>query len=74
MNDSKKPTHIAYTVRDYTDADGKPNSAWSRIGAAWAHNDLNGVSIVLDAIPVNGRINLRVASEKPKEADDSQAA
>ncbi len=40
-----RPTHIAYTVRDGKDRDGKPRAFWSRIGAAWAHKDLGGITI-----------------------------
>lgn len=73
MNNNK-PTHIAYTVRDGKDKDGKPTSFWRPIGAAWAHKDLNGMSIQLDAFPVDGRIQLRVATERPEGAEDTQAA
>lgn len=67
MNDStntrsgKAPTHIAYHVRD-----GQGDkSFWTRIGAAWAHSDGNGFNVQLDGlVPLDGRITLRVASEK----------
>lgn len=56
---SNKPTHIAYQVRD-----GKDNKGyWTRIGSAWAHQDQKGFSIQLDAVPLDGRITLRIASE-----------
>jgi hypothetical protein len=37
---------------------------WIRIGAAWAHKDGNGFNIQLETAPLDGRISLRVASEK----------
>jgi hypothetical protein len=55
-----KPSHIAYHVRDI--ADGK--SFWTRIGSAWAHQDGKGFNIQLDVAPLDGRISLRVATEK----------
>jgi hypothetical protein len=57
---SKVPSHIAYQVRD---REGK-KSFWTRIGSAWAHSDGNGFNIQLEVVPLDGRITLRVASEK----------
>jgi len=37
-----------------------------RIGSALAHADGNGFNIQLETIPLDGRIALRVASEKTK--------
>ena len=59
---SKIPSHIAYTVRDLDN--GK--SFWTRVGSAWANADGKGFSIQLESYPVDGRITLRVASEKTK--------
>lgn len=56
---SKSPSHIAYQVRD-----GKDKGYFTRIGAAWPHKDGNGFNIQLDAVPLDGRITLRLASEK----------
>ena len=57
---SKTPTHIAYHVRD---REGK-KGFWTRIGAAWQHNDGKGFSVQLEVVPLDGRIALRVATEK----------
>ncbi len=57
---SKTPSHIAYQVRD---REGK-KGFWTRIGSAWAHNDGQGFNIQLEVVPLDGRITLRVASEK----------
>lgn len=56
---SKKPSHYAYVVSG--DGDKK---TWVRIGAAWANADGNGLNIVLDAVPVSGRLTLRTPSDK----------
>lgn len=55
---SKAPSHIAYQVRD---REGK-KGFWTRIGSAWPHQD--GFNIQLEVVPLDGRIILRVASEK----------
>ena len=55
------PTHIAYHVRE-----GTQKGYWTRIGAAWAHADGNGFNIQIETVPLDGRITLRVASEKAK--------
>jgi hypothetical protein len=59
---SKSPTHVAYQVRDREG--GK--AFWTRIGAAWTHADGKGFNIQIEAVPLDGRITLRVATE-PKE-------
>ena len=58
---SKMPTYIAHHVR------GEGEEAfWTRIGAAWEHKDKKGLNIQLDIFPLDGRITLRVPSEKPE--------
>lgn len=57
---SKKPTHIAYLVKK-----NGGQSFWHPVGAAWAHEDGKGFSLRLDALPLDGRIELR--RPKPKE-------
>jgi len=51
MND---PVLIAYTVKR------KPSgqSAWTRIGAAYPHEAGAGLTVILDAAPIDGRIVL----------------
>lgn len=57
------PKLIAYHVA----ARGE-KSFWTRIGAAWDHEDGKGLTIQLDLVPVNGgRIVLR------EQAEDGQA-
>ena len=57
---SKSPSHVAYQVRDNKAGKGY----WTRIGSAWAHADGNGFNIQLECTPLDGRVTLRVASEK----------
>jgi hypothetical protein len=56
---SKAPAYIAYQVRE-----GNQKGYFTRIGAAWPNKDGKGFNIQLDAIPLDGRVTLRLASEK----------
>jgi hypothetical protein len=59
---SKTPSHIVYHVRDREGGE----AFWTRIGAAWPHKDGNGFNIQIEAVPLDGHITLRTASEKTK--------
>ena len=62
-----KPTLIAYAVKEPSAAEQK--AIWTRIGAAWPHENGSGYSIRLDALPLDGRIVLvEPAEAKPAEA------
>ena len=55
-----RPTYIAWHVTEKPER--KP--FWTRIGAAWSHQDGKGLTLQLDLMPVgDGRITLRVPSE-----------
>jgi hypothetical protein len=56
---SKTPSHVVYQVRD---RDGQ-KGFFTRIGAAWPHKDGKGFNVQIDAVPLDGRITLRVLSE-----------
>ena len=67
MSDSKKPeanpkspSHTAYLVRDREGQKG----IWTRIGSVWPHADGKGFNIQVDVVPLDGRITLRVGTEK----------
>ncbi len=55
VNTGRKPDQIAYTVKESPDGKGY----WNRVGAAWDHKDGHGTEIILDSVPINGRISLR---------------
>jgi hypothetical protein len=57
---NKAPSHIVYQVRD---REGK-KGFWTRIGSAWPHQDGKGFNVQIEAVPLDGRITLRVATEK----------
>ena len=62
---SKKPSHHAYTIRE---GDKRSGDFWTRIGAAFGHNDGKGFSLILEAMPFDGKITLRVAETKEKQS------
>lgn len=57
-----RPSHAVYVV------EGEGESAfWTKIGAAWMHEDGEGYNIQLTAMPLNGRLVVR----KPKPAGEA---
>lgn len=61
---SKKPSHSVYTVRENGKSGG--SDYWTKIGVAFAHNDGKGFSVMLDALPLDGKITIRANEAKPK--------
>ncbi len=60
----KSPAFIAWHVAEKS----KDKSFWTRIGAAWDHEDGKGFTLQLELVPVaGGRIVLRVPSEATEE-------
>lgn len=64
MTTSNKPSLIAYHVREVGE-----NSYWDRVGAAFGHRDEQGFDLVLDSLPVGGRVVLRIPTEKQEATD-----
>ncbi|CVI17428.1 conserved hypothetical protein [Agrobacterium fabacearum CFBP 5771] len=48
------PTHHVFVV----DGEGA-NAFWTKIGAAWQHADGKGFNMILNAIPLEGRVVVR---------------
>jgi hypothetical protein len=61
-----KPTHAAFVTREY-EKNGQKETAWTRVGVAWPHADGKGFNIVLEALPVDGKLSLRLDEPKPQE-------
>lgn len=60
----RKPTHAIYHVRGEA-----KNAYWTRVGAAWIHEDGEGLSLALDFVPVNDTGRLVVRVNKPNEGN-----
>lgn len=65
---NNKPEHYAYAVRETA---GK--SYFTRIGAAFAHAKGGGMTIDLDAVPVDGRLVLFPPREDNREEPGSSS-
>lgn len=59
----KRPSHLAYQVNE--GQDGK--SYFNKVGAAFEHKDGQGFNVVLDSLPVDGRLTLRTPQERVEE-------
>ncbi|MEM6463200.1 MAG: hypothetical protein AAF724_14915 [Pseudomonadota bacterium] len=68
-DDTKRPSHIAYHVRE--DKEGK--AYFNRVGSAFAHKDGEGFNVILDAVPVDGNLTLRTPKERVDEMRSSDA-
>ena len=62
-DEPKRPSHIAYHVRE--GQDGK--SFFNRVGSAFPHKDGEGFNVILDAVPVDGNVTLRTPKERVEE-------
>ena len=64
MAQNSRPVYDVYVVEDR----GEDKDAfWLKVGAAFAHKDNDGMNIVLQALPPNGRLVLRRFKEKEEE-------
>ncbi|WP_075202167.1 MULTISPECIES: hypothetical protein [Serratia] len=64
----KKPTYNVYVTHE-TESNGEKNNYWTKVGAAFSHNEKPGLNIILTpGIAVSGKLVLL----EPKE-DGNQA-
>ena len=64
-----QPSYRAYTVIKREGQD----DFWLPIGAAFPHEDGKGYNIVLQALPIDGRVVLRVPKEDDAQRPDQPA-
>jgi hypothetical protein len=64
---SSKPAYIAYHVRNNKSEQGE--AFWTRIGVAFAHQDGKGFNLLIETVPLDGRITLRVPTEKTEKSE-----
>jgi len=63
--EAKAPSLIAYHVAEKSD----DKSFWTRIGAAWDHDDGKGMTLQLELVPASGgRIVLRAPNDEERGA------
>lgn len=58
----------AYSVREY-EANGEKKSDWTKVGVAFPHSDGKGHNVVLHALPVDGKLVLRLHEPKEDSAE-----
>ena len=58
--EKKQPSFEAFHAKDGPD----DKSFFNRVGAAFPHKDGEGHTVVLDSVPVNGRVVLRTPMER----------
>ena len=63
MSNTQKPIYQAYTVIKREGQD----DYWLNVGAAFSHQDGNGLNIILQAMPLNGKIVLRPPKDKSED-------
>jgi hypothetical protein len=56
---NKRPTHAIWLVK----GEGE-KARWTRIGAAWLHEDKKGANLNFDCLPLNGRVVIREITEQ----------
>lgn len=67
---TQPPALVAYHVAERGD-----KSFWTRIGAAWDHEDGKGLTVQLDLVPANGgRIVLREPNDNEQVEDNGASA
>jgi hypothetical protein len=62
INSNNRPTHRLYTVSGEND-----NARWTDIGVAFATRDGKGFTLCLNALPLNGRVVMRIADSKDEK-------
>lgn len=58
----------AYSVREY-EANGEKKSDWTKVGVAFSHADGKGFNVLLQAVPLDGKMVLRLHEAKEGSAE-----
>jgi hypothetical protein len=66
--DNSVPIYQAYTVIKREGQD----DWWCNIGAAFSHADGNGLNLILQALPLDGKIVLRPPKDDANDSDNNR--
>ena len=66
----QQPIYRAYTVVERE----KEDPFWHNIGIAFPHKDTKGFNVMLQALPLNGKLVLRVYEETAQESKTDPAS
>jgi hypothetical protein len=64
-----KPVFHAFTTREYGEGQDR-KTFWRQIGSVFAHKSGKGFDVILDALPIDGRIVL--LEPQPKDKDGAE--
>ena len=67
MSEGKLPTHRVYTLIPRPTDEDKDAKFWLNIGSVFAHGDGKGYQVILEALPLDGRLVLRELKEPEPE-------
>jgi hypothetical protein len=67
---AQQPNYTAYTVVKRNGQD----DFWIAIGGAWMHQDGDGYNVVLQALPIDGKIVLRLPKAPDERPDTTESA
>ena len=67
------PTHRVYTLIPRKTDKGEDDTFWLNIGAAFAHKDAKGWNLVLQAMPLDGKLVIREVTEPEPEPAKGKA-
>jgi hypothetical protein len=63
MATTQQPTHRAFVVVKREGGD----DFWINVGAAFPHADGKGYNVIVQALPIDGKIVLRIPQEEPEQ-------
>lgn len=66
-NTPNRPSHGIYHVTGEGD-----KARWTKIGAAWSHEDNSGLSLAVDYLPTGTHGRLVIRKAKPKTDNQTQ--
>lgn len=63
---NRKPSHSVYHVR----GEGE-NAFWTKVGAAWMHDDQGGLNVSLELLPTSdsGRLVIRAVKAEARQGE-----
>lgn len=59
----QQPVYRAYTIVERQ----KDTPFWLNIGVAFSHKDTKGLNVILQALPLDGKLVLRLSTEGPPD-------
>ena len=58
-----------FNIKNFKGSDGSTRAEWLKVGAAFPNNDGKGFNVVLDLLPIDGKLTLREYEPKAGNND-----